>query len=229
MSRIVDFILYILKWPAALFLLFSAPALWQSFDHFNFLTARFYALGGGIIVYVLTILIAGYDVCSNMQIISHELTHTVFAYLTLHSAGRIRLNPDGSGGSMMIRKGMGNWIIALSPYFFPLFAAIYMIIMPALLIMSGNHWLVYAVLGYFVAYYWATVISQVHPKQTDIIGQGYVFSAIIIITLNLLTTGILLAYTSQSWHGVDKYLNIVNKHNIQNLQNFASLILQYFQ
>ena len=227
MSKIIDFIINICKWPVALLLLLYVPALIMSFEYFNFNTIKFYAFAGGVLFYGVMVIVAGYNTCESMQIISHELTHTFFAYLTLHNAGRIRLNPDGSGGSMII-KGQGNWIISLSPYFFPLFAAFYMLLMPAILIMSDNHWMVYCVFGFFVAYYWVTVLSQVHLGQTDIIKEGYVFSAIIIIGGNLLLTGILFSYTNKSWAGIGQYFRIVQRLQLQNIEWLNNLISQYF-
>ncbi len=228
MARIIDWILKVLKWPTALFLLLSVPALLQSFNYFNFMNVKFYALAGGIAVYVLTILTAGYNNCHTMQVVSHELTHTFFAALTFHGAGRVRVNPDGSGGSMVV-KGGGNWLITISPYFFPLFAFLYMLIMPGLLRISDGHWLVYGIYGYFIAYYWATVIEQVHPKQTDIIKEGYIFSAIVIVGANLYTTGIVLAFNSKLWAGVDVYLRLVNKLNIENMRRAIDLVTQNLQ
>lgn len=214
MARYIDLFLLWIKWPVAIFLLLSVPALVRSFDYFNFMTPKFYALAGGIGFYFLTIVMAGYNICHSMQIISHELTHTFFAYLTFHNAGRIRLNPDGSGGSMRL-QGRGNWLITLSPYFFPLFAFFYMLIMSFLLRISGESWLVYGVFGYLIAYYWITVVEQVHPKQTDIIREGYLFSIIVIVAANLYTTGIMLAFASKSWEGVKIYLLLVAKLSLE--------------
>ena len=223
MARIIDLILKILKWPVAVFLLLSIPALLQSYDYFNFRNIKFYAMGAGVLFYVLTILMAGYNNCHTMQVVSHELTHIFFAHLTFHNAGRVRINPDGSGGSMIV-KGGGNWLISLAPYFFPLFAFLYMLVMPTLLKISNESWMVYAVYGYFIAYYWATVLEQVHPKQTDIIKEGYIFSIIFIVGANLYTTGMMLAFNSKLWAGIDVYLRLVMKLNIETMRYFASLI-----
>jgi len=228
MSKFVDFIINLCKWPVAIALLVYLPAFIQSYQYFNFHNIKFYAMAGGALFYLVTIFVAGYDTCASMQIISHELTHTVFAYLTFHNAGRIRVNPDGSGGSVAIR-GSGNWIITLAPYFFPLFAAIYMLILPGILIMASGHWLVYSVLGYFVAYYWATVLSQVHAEQTDIIKEGYIFSGIIIVCLNIPVTGILFAFTNKSWAGVEQYLQIIQKLTVKNIEWVSDLIEPYIQ
>jgi hypothetical protein len=98
--------------------------------------------------------------------------------------------------------------------------------MPGLLRVSEGHWLVYGIYGYFIAYYWATVLEQVHPKQTDIIKEGYIFSIIFIIGANLYTTGMVLAFNSKLWEGVDLYLRLVTKLNIDNWHRVAGLITQ---
>lgn len=226
MGKICDFIINLLRWPIAILILLNIPALATALTHINFYTPKFYAFGAGVVFYVVTAFMSGADIRSSMQIVSHELTHALFAYSTFHWVGRIRLNPDDSGGSMTLR-GRGNWLISLSPYFFPLFTFLYMLIMPALLGAFDGTFekiLIYAILGYFTAYYWATVISQVHTGQTDIINEGYFFSGIIIIGGNLLTNGIIFAFCSKLWHGVDVYFQLLTKLNLQYIDALKNLL-----
>ena len=223
MNKYIDFFINLFRWPVALFLLYSLPALFDSFNYFNFKTANFYAFAGGAGLYFVMMVVTGYNAYQTMQIISHELTHMTFAILTFHDAGKVRVNPDGSGGSMQL-KGRGNWLITLSPYFFPLFAFLYMLIMPYLINMSDNHWIVHLFYGYLIAYYWATVIDQVHPKQTDIIREGYLFSTIIIVGSNLYISGMAFAFNSQQWEGIVKYLKMVHKFNLQYWPKFAAIL-----
>lgn len=222
--KIIDLFFLIIKWPVAFFLLISIPALLRSYDYFDFHTTKFYAFFGGAIMYMAVILFAGRNVSQTMQVISHELTHMVFALLTFHDAGRIRINPDESGGSMIVRGG-GNWLITLAPYFFPLFSFLYMLLMPGFLIASDGHFLVYGVFGYFFGYYWGTVLYQVHPQQTDIIREGYLFSAIFIVGANLYTTGMILAFNSKLWPGIKTYLHIVWQLSLQFWKQAVELVI----
>ena len=226
MAKITDAILKLLKWPTALCLLLSVPALIKAFDYFDFWNVKYFAFAAGIGFYLFTIVAVGYNICHSMQIISHELTHTLFAFLTFHDAGRIRLHPDGSGGSMVV-KGGGNWLISLAPYFFPLFVFLYMLCMPRLLNLTEEHWLVYAIFGYLFAYYAATVLEQVHPQQTDIIKEGYLFSGIIIIGANLWVTGIILAFNSKLWEGIKIYFLLIAQLNIEQFTQLVKLITKY--
>lgn len=224
MNRIFDFLINLCKWPTALIVLALIPGLIESYSRFNFFTMQFYCVGAGILFYFVTAISAGSEIRSQIQIIAHELTHTFFAYLTLHFVHCVRLNPDGSGGSMVL-KGRGNWLITLAPYFFPLFAFFYMLIMPWLTEVIEQKWILYGIYGYFIAYYWGTVLSQVHLQQTDIIREGYFFSAIIIVGFNLYTTGCLFAYTNRFWHGIELYTKLVGKLSYELWQNIFSLIV----
>ena len=228
MSKFLDFLINLLKWPAALFLALSLPGLFESFNAFNFNSLKFYAFFGGAGFYFVILVLCGYNICATMQIISHELTHILFAYLTFHSADRIRISPDDMGGSVRINS-KGNWLILLAPYFFPLFSAIYMLMMPGLLRITNDNWLIYAIFGYLFFYYAATVLSQVHPGQTDIIRCGYLFSTIVIIAANLYVIGMIFSFNEGLWPGVEKYLRSVSELNREYFQNFAALIRQYFQ
>ena len=227
MHKIMDYIVNLLKLPAALYLLFSVPALVTVYRYFDFYTFKFLMVGAGFVFFWGTIFLSGYITRNSMQVISHELTHTFFAYLTLHNAGRIRLNPDGSGGSMQL-NGHGNWLISLAPYFFPLFAFFYMLLMPYLLKVSDNNWVVYAILGYFLAYHWLVVLTQVHPRQTDLSQVGFIFSGIVIVGANLFSNGIVLAFASKSWDGVFTFLRLVNKLNLEYVEKIYALIAANF-
>lgn len=227
MHKITDFIINILRWPAAFYLLFSVPALLNVYHYFDFYTFKFLVVGVGFIFFWITIFLSSYTTRNAMQVISHELTHAFFAYLTLHYAGRIRLNPDESGGSMQL-NGRGNWLISLSPYFFPLFAFMYMLIMPYLQAVTDDNWLIYAILGYFLAYHWLVVLTQVHPQQTDLSKEGFVFSGMVIIGANLFSNGMILAFASKSWAGVYVFWQLVNKLNFEYAEKIYGLITDNF-
>jgi len=227
-AKILDVVINMMRWPCAIFILLSLPALLKSYGYFNFMTVKFYSLFAGAVFFLFTVLSGGYNMRKSMQIIAHELTHTVFALLTLHNVGRLRLNPDGSGGSMQ-HEGRGNWIITLTPYFFPLFAFLYMLVMPPLLQVCGKSWVLYAILGYFLAYYWEIVLSQTHREQTDIIKEGYLFSGIIIVGANLYVTGCIFAFAGKLWKGTEIYSRLVWQLNVENYNTLRSLITPYFQ
>lgn len=120
MARLMDLLLGLAKWPAALLAVLSLPALVQALHYLQLGNLRFFAFAGGAFLYLALKIIAAARSNISMQILAHELTHTFFALMTFHKVVHIHLNMDESGGAMGF-KGKGNWLITIAPYFFPLF------------------------------------------------------------------------------------------------------------
>lgn len=176
------------------------------------------ALGAGFFMYFIARTMADSSVKTSMQTVAHELTHSFFALLTFHKVNHIRLDPDG-GGEMGF-KGEGNWLITVSPYFFPLFGMIYMVIMPFFpsnIIFNG-------ILGYFLGYHTDTVGSQIHDKQTDFPKVGYIFCWMFLPGANLWTIGNIVAYNSKGWDGILIYFDLINRLNLRNFNYLLNLI-----
>ena len=219
MSKLLDKIINLFKWPVAVYMLVSLPALFSSVDFFNFRNFKSVAFGAGFFMYFIGRTMADSSVKVSMQIIAHELTHTFFALLTMHKIEHIRLNPDESGGEMGF-KGDGNWLIVIAPYFFPLFGMFYMILMgffPNNLIFNG-------ILGYFLGYHTDTVGSQIHDKQTDLPKVTYTFCWMFLPGANLWIVGSFLAFNSRGWEGMVVYFDLINRLNWQNFQYILSML-----
>ena len=116
MSATLDKIINLFKWPIAVYMLLSLPALCMSVDFFSFASFKYLALGAGFFMYFIARTMADSSVKTSMQIIAHELTHSFFALITFHKVEHIRLEPDNSGGEMGF-KGEGNWLIIIAPFF----------------------------------------------------------------------------------------------------------------
>lgn len=219
MSKIFDKIISVFKWPLAIYMLISLPALISSIDFFKFGNYKSLAFGGGFFMYYIARSMADSSVKTSMQIIAHELTHSFFALLTFHKVKHIRLDPEGTGGEMGF-EGQGNWLITIAPYFFPLFGLVYMIVitfLPANLIFNG-------ILGYFLGYHTDTVASQIHEKQTDLPKVGYPFCLAFLPGANLWVIGSFLAFNSRSWHGIVLYFDLINQLNLQNISKVWNLL-----
>ena len=208
MSDVLDKIINTLKWPVAFCAAWIVPAVYQSFDYFNFRNYYFLALVGGFFTYFVGSMTLDSGAKTSMQIIAHELTHSFFAILTLHSVKHIRVAEDNSGGSMGF-VGKGNWLIVIAPYFFPLFCFIYMIGVSIYLRVMPANWMMSLFFGYFVGYYVDTVISQIHDKQTDLKEVGYPFCCAFLPGANMWVFGSLLAFNSKSWAGFVAYQDLL--------------------
>jgi hypothetical protein len=117
-------------------------------------------------------------------VLGHELTHVLWTWLL---GGRVKkFKASAKGGHVVVTKS--NFLVALAPYFFPLYA-----IMVVALFLLGNwlwnwkpysvwfHLLLGASYGFHVTLTWHILKST----QSDITDQGYLFSAVVIFLGNV--------------------------------------------
>jgi hypothetical protein len=119
-----------------------------------------------------------------VYVFGHELTHAVWTWLF---GGRVRkFKVSAEGGHVVVTKN--NFLIALAPYFFPLYA---LLVVGAFCL---GHWLwgwaAYALwfhlfLGAAYAFHLTLTWHILQTEQTDITSQGYIFSAVVIFLGNV--------------------------------------------
>ena len=97
-----------------------------------------------------------------------------------------KFKASASGGHVVVNKS--NFVIALAPYFFPLYAVL------VVLIFLAGHWLwnwhhylvwFHLLLGAAYAFHVTLTWHILKHSQTDISEQGYLFSAVIIFLGNV--------------------------------------------
>lgn len=126
-----------------------------------------------------------------IYVLGHELTHALWALLF---GGRVKkLKVSSAGGHVVVTKN--NFLIVLAPYFFPLYAALVVLVfLLGNLIWDWRPWLLWFHLALGAAYaFHVTLTGHVlRQEQSDIISQGWLFSAVIIFLGNagLLLLGI---------------------------------------
>lgn len=208
MHKFADKVLELLKWPVAIFLALSLPALVRSLDYFNFSNIRYWALFAGFLFFFVARTMMDSSVRTSMEVLAHELTHAFFAFLTFHKVKGLRINPDDSGGSMSF-EGDGNWLIVIAPYFFPLFGLIAMATISIYQFFAPMNILVHAAFGFIIGYHFDTVCSQIHEKQTDLPKVGYPFCAVFLLPANLWMLGWMLAFNSRGWGGIPTFNSLI--------------------
>lgn len=121
-----------------------------------------------------------------LYVLGHELTHAVWTWLF---GGRVKkLKVTSKGGHVVISKT--NFVIALAPYFFPLYAVI------VIAVYAPGRWLwdwpmlgFHLLVGAAYAFHVTLTFHVLQTRQTDITSQGWLFSAVVIFLGNV---GVLL-------------------------------------
>jgi hypothetical protein len=120
-----------------------------------------------------------------LYVLGHEFTHALAAML---AGGKITSFQVSAKGGHVVTDRV-NWWITLAPYFIPLYAIVWM-----MLWLSIDFWhplkewqpILYFGLGVFWCFHLTFTFSMFHLGQTDITTQGVLFSAVVILLINLI-------------------------------------------
>ena len=119
-----------------------------------------------------------------IYVLGHEFTHALWTWLF---GGQVkRMKVTSSGGHVVISKT--NFLIALAPYFFPLYAVIVVVVFAlGNLIWNWHGYLVWFHLcvGAAYAFHVTLTFHTLQTRQSDITSHGYLFSAVIIFLGNV--------------------------------------------
>ncbi len=119
-----------------------------------------------------------------IYVFGHELTHALWTWLF---GGQVKkMKVTSSGGHVVISKT--NFVIALAPYFFPLYAAMVVAIFAVgHLIWDWRNFLVWfhLLVGAAYAFHVTLTWHVLQTRQSDITSHGYLFSAVIIFLGNV--------------------------------------------
>lgn len=141
------------------------------------------AMGAGGVIYLLLRRRAVF-----WETLVHELTHMLFALLTLN---RVKgLAADDSGSGKLVYQGGTNWLISLSPYFFPL--PVFLLLLIGLLTADTLQWGLELVTAGFYGWQLLSSLGQVSLRQSDITKSGILFSFLAILAFTgLIALGLL--------------------------------------
>ena len=120
-----------------------------------------------------------------LYVFGHELTHVLWTWLFWGSVRRFKAT--ASGGHVIVSKT--NFLIALAPYFFPLYAAILVTIFAVgHLVWNWKdylHWF-HLLVGAAYSFHVTLTAEALKTRQSDITSQGYLFSGVVIFLGNVL-------------------------------------------
>ena len=120
-----------------------------------------------------------------LYVFGHELTHAIWVWLFGGSVKKFKAAAEG--GHVIVDKT--NFLIALSPYFFPLYAVLVVLtFLVGHLIWGWKDFFVWfhLLVGVTYAFHVTLTVHVLKTQQSDITSQGYLFSAVVIFLGNVL-------------------------------------------
>lgn len=152
--------------------------------------AWFVSFGAGFVTWLLVFVLLPRTMW--LYVLGHEFTHALAAMLAGGKVSSFKVS--AKGGHVMTDRV--NWWITLSPYFVPIYALIWIALW---LTVDFYHplrtWqpILYFGIGLFWAFHLTFTVSMLRIEQTDISSQGYLFSSVVILLINLLIVLFLLS------------------------------------
>ena len=150
----------------------------------------FIAFGAGVAAWLIVFFFISRTMW--LYVLGHEFTHALCAMI---AGGKVSSFQVSAKGGHVVTDRV-NWWITLAPYFIPLYAIIWMALW-----LSVNFWypltayqpILYFGLGIAWCFHLTFTASMFHTGQTDLTSQGFVFSAVIIVLINLIFFLVLFA------------------------------------
>lgn len=120
-----------------------------------------------------------------LYVLGHELTHAVWGWA--FGGELLEFKAGAKSGRVVLTRT--NFLIALAPYFFPLYAVLAVVVFgvwnwvrPFALLPSVFHLVLGAAYAFHVTWTWEIV----RTRQSDLEGQGYLFSAVVVCLGNVI-------------------------------------------
>ncbi len=130
-----------------------------------------------------------------IYVFGHELTHALWVWMMGGRVSRFKVGRDG--GHIITDKN--NFLIALAPYFFPLYSILVLALYGALSLFFNlqpyGPWL-YALIGITWAFHLSFTCWMIPKNQTDLSDNGTLFSLVVIYLTNLILLSVMLVMAS---------------------------------
>lgn len=226
LTLLIDRIINLFKWPMAVL---SLSNLWflclKDMELvLSTLNGRHQHFWVGLLVYLVVwrVFFGGRLFGSWFPTFIHECIHVLFAWLTLHRVTGFSISWN-KGGHVEFVGGVGNWLVIVSPYFFPLATVLALSIefMYPLETMQRSLFLG-ACFGFEIVYVW----RQIHPKQPDfqMVGLGFVWA--FLPGAILFGYGVLLSFLLLGMDGAFDFVMSVYHHSLVLMNTVVSKVLQ---
>jgi hypothetical protein len=158
-----------------------------------------------------------------IYVFGHELTHALGVLLLGGRISRFRIGRDG--GHIVTNRS--NFLIALAPYFFPIYSILAIAAYGAISMFyntqpSGR--LLYAVIGATWAFHFTFTCWMITKNQTDLTDHGTFFSVVLIYLMNLILLSVMLVLASREITFAD-----FGAEFLMNTSNFSHRLVELFE
>ncbi len=226
--RFIDESIEKIKWPVAIATAVYTPFLvWASLQlawkiilsPTSFIT---FSIGVALFVTVWRFYFRYSRIGTWMMRAEHEATHLLFAILTFHPfLGFSRKERAG----MYIRfLGEGNWLIQISPYFFPT-AAIFLWILAVIFVPLGTLFgVTQMALGFATGFHVVSTYREIRRDRAELEQLSWRFCWLFLPAANLLILGCLLGFSNSGLSGIFEFIQSSFRFNgtTSNIPNFPS-------
>lgn len=210
-SRALDGLVNVLKWPTALAAVCLLPMsviaslrlvarIWQNPSPVS-------AFALGLVLYFVAwhFVLRHRLLGTFFSTLEHELTHALFALATFHPVKELRSTFSAGGHVRYLMYGSrGNWLITISPYFFPTLS--FALILVLAVVPRDYRWWAQWLLGAMTAYHITSTMRETDPRQTDLQRVGYIFSVLFLPTANVVALGVVVAFCHGGLGGVGRFV-----------------------
>ena len=185
--------LFLLPWCAILTQTFFTAFTRATIHQQLWTGAEFWFFSLGVVLWLIAFF--GLPRPLIIYVFGHELTHALWVWLMGGRVSKFRVS--GDGGHIVTNRT--NFLIALAPYFFPLYSvlgiAVYGIASLFFNVAAYGQ-LLYATLGVTWAFHLTFTCWMIPKNQTDLSDHGTFFSLVFIYMMNLLLLSALLVIAS---------------------------------
>src|SRR5437763_1674950 len=208
--------LFLLPWCAILTQTFFTAFARATIDQRLWAGAEFWFFSLGVVLWLIAFV--GLPRPVIVYVFGHEVTHVLWVWLMGGRVSKFRVS--GAGGHIVTNRT--NFLIALAPYFFPLYSLLAILVygIASLFVNVAPYGqLLYAILGITWAFHLTFTCWMIPKNQTDLSDHGTFFSLVFIYLMNLvLLSGLLVIASPQITFAS------FGEDVVQNLRSFSQWI-----
>ena len=157
-------------------------------------------------------------------LILRDLRHTAVTAIRIGGETAPALSVTRDGGHIVTDKN--NFLIALAPYFFPLYSILAIAVYGLLSLFCDVQpygRLLYAVIGVTWAFHFTFTCWMIPKNQTDLSDHGTFFSLVVIYLMNLTLLSIMLVLAARQITFLD-----LGTDSMTNISNFSHWVVDLF-